>query len=68
MGMWRVSEADLELVVIFRQGGKHLSVSVHPIHRPEDFRSAMAAAYDAFHQKNPDVSLLDVEVIFDKVD
>ena len=64
----RVSKADLELVIIFRQGGKRLSVSVHPIQKPEDFREALATAYDTFYRKNPDVSLLDVEVIFDKVD
>jgi hypothetical protein len=65
----RISETDLELVVIFRQHGKILSSSVHPIETPEAFREAMAIAYDAFHSKNPDVSLLDdVEVIFDKVD
>jgi hypothetical protein len=66
---FRVSKADLELVVIFRQNGKILSSSVHPIESPEDYRAALATAYDAFHAKNPNVSLLDnVEVIFDKVD
>jgi hypothetical protein len=69
MGMFRVSEADLELVVIFRQRGKILSSSVHPIHSQEGFREALATAYDSFHAKNPGVSLMDdVDVIFDKVD
>jgi len=66
---FRVSKADLELVVIFRQNGKILSSSVHPIQTPEAFREAMATAYDAFHTKNPNVSLLDdVQIIFDRVD
>lgn len=65
----RVSKADLELVVIFRQNGKILSSSVHPILSPEGFREALATAYDGFHAKNPGVRLMDgVEVIFDKVD
>jgi hypothetical protein len=67
--MFRVGKADLELVVIFRQNGKILSSSVHPIHTPEGFREALATAYDSFHTKNPGISLMDgVEVIFDKVD